>query len=181
MKINKAKKIHMSEGDILSTINETTLRIKRLEVDVQKMARDYTGLDDLEIRGTNGNLEFGTRTDYIKQLNHFNAVEGQLSRLKSGMINKTIKPEDVLKTPQFYDRIEKIVGNISNKYSAELTEEQEDWLLEQLNGDETYDEIYEYYFKAYQMSFENDSDSDSNSDSTPINAEETLKNLGLID
>lgn len=179
MKINKAKKIHMSEGDILSAINDKALSIKRLEVDVQKMARDYTGLSDLEIRGTNANVEFGTKTDYIKQLNHFNAVEGQLSRLKSGMINKTIKPEEVLKTPQFYDRIEKIVGNISNKYSADLSKEQEDWLLEQLNGDETYDEIYEYYFKAYQMSFEQEEG--PTSDSTPIDAQEALKNLGLID
>lgn len=178
MKVNKAKKIRMSEGDILSAISDTALRIKRLEVDVQTMARDYTGIRDLEIRGTNGNVEFGTKTDYIKQLNHFNAVEGQLSRLKSGMVNKIIKPEDVLRTPQFYDRIEKIVGNISNKYNAKLTKEQEDWLLEQLNGDETYDEIYDYYFKAYQMSFEQGEE--ESSDSTPIDAEEAIRNLGLI-
>lgn len=177
MKVNKAKKIRMSEGDILSAISDTALRIKRLEVDVQTMARNYTGIRDLEIRGTNGNVDFGTKTDYIKQLNHFNAVEGQLSRLKSGMVNKTIKPEDVLRTPQFYDRIDKIIGNISNKYNAELTKEQEDWLLEQLNGDETYDEIYDYYLKAYQMSFEQEEETE---ESTPIDAEETIRNLGLI-
>lgn len=177
MKVNKAKKIRMSEGDILSAISDTALRIKRLEVDVQTMARDYTGIGDLEIRGTNGNVKFGTKTDYIKQLNHLNAVEGQLGRLKSGMVNKTIKPEDVLRAPQFYDRIEKIVGNISNKYSADLSKEQEDWLLEQLNGDETYDEIYEYYFKAYQMSFEQEEETE---ESTPIDAEEAIRNLGLI-
>lgn len=178
MKVNKAKKIRMSEGDILSAISDTALRIKRLEVDVQTMARNYTGIRDLEIRGTDGNVEFGTKTDYIKQLNHFNAVEGQLIRLKSGMVNKTIKPEDILRTPQFYDRIDKIVNNISNKYNAELTKEQEDWLLEQLNGDETYDEIYDYYFKAFQMSFEQKEETE---ESTPIDAEETIRNLGLID
>lgn len=178
MKVNKAKKIRMSEGDILSAISDTALRIKRLEVDVQTMARNYTGIRDLEIRGTDGNVEFGTKTDYIKQLNHFNAVEGQLIHLKSGMVNKTIKPEDILRTPQFYDRIDKIVNNISNKYNAELTKEQEDWLLEQLNGDETYDEIYDYYFKAFQMSFEQKEETE---ESTPIDAEETIRNLGLID
>lgn len=178
MKVDKAKRIHMSEGDILSAISDTALRIKRLEVDVQTMARDYTGIGDLEIRGTNGNVDFGTKTDYIKQLNHFNAVEGQLRRLKSAMVNKTIKPEEVLRTPQFYDRIDKIVTNISNKYNSELSKEQEDWLLEQLNGDETYDEIYDYYLKAYEMSF--DQEEEESSDSTPIDAEETLKNLGLI-
>lgn len=177
MKVNKAKKIRMSEGDILSTISDTVLRIKRLEVDVQTMARNYTGIRDLEIRGTDGNVDFGTKTDYIKQLNHFNAVEGQLIRLKSAMINKAIKPEDIFKTPQFNDRIDRIIGNISNKYNAELSKEQEDWLLEQLNGDETYDEIYEYYFEAYQKSFEQKEETE---EPTPIDAEETIRNLGLI-
>lgn len=180
MKVNKAKKIRMSEGDILSAISDTALRIKRLEVDVQTMARDYTGIGDLEIRGTNGNVDFGTKTDYIKQLNHFNAVEGQLRRLKLAMVNKTIKPEDVIRTPQFYDRIDKIIGNISNKYGSELTKEQEDWLLEQLNGDETYDEIYDYYLKAYEMSF-NQEEEEESSNSTPIDAQEAIRNLGLID
>lgn len=177
MKVNKAKKIRMSEGDILSAISDTVLRIKRLEVDVQTMARNYTGIRDLEIRGTDGNVDFGTKTDYIKQLNHFNAVEGQLVRLKSAMINKAIKPEDIFKTPQFNDRIDRIVGNISNKYNTDLSEEQEDWLLEQLNGDETYDEIYEYYFKAYHKSFEQKEETEK---TTPIDAEETIRNLGLI-
>lgn len=177
MKVNKAKKIRMSEGDILSAISDTVLRIKRLEVDVQTMARNYTGIRDLEIRGTDGNVDFGTKTDYIKQLNHFNAVEGQLIRLKSAMINKAIKPEDIFKTPQFNDRIDRIVGNISNKYNTDLSEEQEDWLLEQLNGDETYDEIYEYYFKAYHKSFEQKEETEK---TTPIDAEETIRNLGLI-
>lgn len=177
MKVNKAKKIRMSEGDILSAISDTVLRIKRLEVDVQTMARNYTGIRDLEIRGTDGNVDFGTKTDYIKQLNHFNAVEGQLARLKSAMINKAIKPEDIFKTPQFNDRIDKIIGNISNKYNTDLSKKQEDWLLEQLNGDETYDEIYEYYFKAYHKSFEQKEETE---ESTPIDAEETIRNLGLI-
>ena len=144
------------------------------------MARDYTGMDDLEIRGADANVDFGGgKTAMIKKLNELSAKEGQLRRLKIAMETKSISASDVLKTPQFYDRIDKIYTNISNKYES-LSPEQEKWFLEQINGDETYDEIYEYYSKAHDLSFDEGEEESDDADNL-LSPEEQMRQFGIID
>lgn len=178
MKVNKARKVYMPESEILATISKTGMAVKRLEVQVETMARDYTGMNDLEIRGVNANVDFdGGKTAMIKKLNELSAKEGQLRRLKTAMETKSISASNLLKTPQFYDRIDKIYTNISNKYES-LNPEQEKWFLEQINGDETYDEIYEYYSKAHDLSFDEEESDDTDNLLSP---EEQMRQFGIID
>lgn len=180
MKVNKARKVYMPESEILATISKTGMAVKRLEVQVEMMARDYTGMDDLEIRGADANVDFGGgKTAMIKKLNELSAKEGQLRRLKIAMETKSISASDVLKTPQFYDRIDKIYTNISNKYES-LSPEQEKWFLEQINGDETYDEIYEYYSKAHDLSFDEGEEESDDADNL-LSPEEQMRQFGIID
>lgn len=180
MKVNKARKVYMPESEILATISKTGMSVKRLEVQVETMARDYTGVSDLEIRGVNANVDFdGGRTAMIKKLNELSAKEGQLRRLKTAMETKSISVSDLLKTPQFYDRIDKIYTNISNKYES-LNPEQEKWFLEQINGDETYDEIYEYYSKAHDLNFDEKEEESDDTDNL-LSPEEQMRQFGIID
>ena len=180
MKVSKARKVYMPESEILATISKTGMAVKRLEVQVETMAKDYTGMSDLEIRGVNANVEFnGGKTAMIKKLNELTAKEGQLRRLKIAMETKSISASDVLKTPQFYDRIDKIYTNISNKYES-LSPEQEAWFLEQINGDETYDEIYEYYSKAHDLNFEEEEEENNDAENL-LSPEEQMRQFGIID